>query len=197
MLAGVGLSGHHNYGQSHSIDWFHDYQVIQCQGCETVSFREAYANSDDYYPSESDPNEYECDLKETVYPNPEFGRQPISDLQLLPQNLQSIYTETIRSINNDLAVLTGVGIRAVVETVCKDKAAQGDSLFKKIDSLVTDGVLTKDGAEILHKLRTLGNDAAHEVKPHDKVQLGLALDVIDHLLQGVYILPHHARATFK
>jgi hypothetical protein len=59
------------------------------------------------------------------------------------------------------------------------------------------GVLTQDGADILHKLRTLGNDAAHEVKPHSLQELGLAFDVVDHLLLGVYILPDHAKKTFK
>lgn len=67
----------------------------------------------------------------------------------------------------------------------------------KIDYLVKQGVLTTEGATILHKIRTLGNNAAHEVKPHDYVELGLALDVIDHLLQGVYILPYHANSNFK
>jgi hypothetical protein len=93
--------------------------------------------------------------------------------------------------------LAGIGIRAIVETVCKDKESSGRNLASKIDDLVTQGVLTRDGANILHKLRTLGNESAHEVTPHDNVQLGLALDVVDHLLTGVYILPHHARAKFN
>jgi hypothetical protein len=57
--------------------------------------------------------------------------------------------------------------------------------------------LTKDGADILHKLRTLGNDAAHEVKPHSLQELGLAFDVVDYLLLGVFILPVNAKKTFK
>lgn len=81
--------------------------------------------------------------------------------------------------------------------VCKDKNAAGGDLFAKINSLVVLGVLTKDGANILHKLRTLGNNAAHEVKPHTPKELGLAFDVVDHLLLGVYILPEHAKQTFK
>lgn len=120
----------------------------------------------------------------------------MDDDYLLPTNLQRIYSETLRSLNSGLNVLAGIGVRAIVETICKDKSASGRDLFAKINDLVTQGVLTQDGADILHKLRTLGNEAAHEVKPHSNTQLGLALDVIDHLLQGVYILPHHASKTF-
>ncbi len=82
-----------------------------------------------------------------------------------------------------------MGIRAIVETVCKNKNANGKDLCEKINDLVIQGVLTKKDADILHKLRTLGNEAAHEVKPHNNATLALALDVIDHLIKGVYILP--------
>lgn len=146
-----------------------------------------------YYTSEG---EVAYKLSVDVYPNQEEGRNLVKDSHLLPPNLKKIYSETIKSINLDQSILTGIGIRAIVETVCKDKKAQGKDLNEKINSLISLGVLTKDGAETLHKLRTLGNKAAHEVKPHDHTQLALALDVIDHLLQGVYILPHHAESTF-
>jgi hypothetical protein len=108
-----------------------------------------------------------------------------------------IYEETIKAMNNDQAVLTGIGIRALIETVCRDKAAAGANLLKKIDSLVKLGVLSPEGAAILHKVRTLGNQAAHEVKPHKPEQLALAMDVVENTLQSVYILPHHAKNTFK
>ena len=115
----------------------------------------------------------------------------------MPTNLKRIYDETLNTLNSGQAVLSGIGIRAIVETVCKDKNTTSGNLFGKINELVTLGVLTQDGADILHKLRTLGNDAAHEVKPHTNTQLGLAFDVIDNLIKGVYILPHHAKSKFN
>lgn len=79
----------------------------------------------------------------------------------------------------------------------KEKNAAGKDLFEKINGLVVAGVLTKDGADILHKLRVLGNKAAHEVKAHSATELNLATDVVEHLLKAVYILPFHAKRTFK
>lgn len=174
--------------------WYDTYQIVQCQGCEHISFRKTHSNSEDveYGDEGPEPIEYE-----TIFPNPEATREPIEDNYLLPSKLKKIYEETLSTLNSMQSVLTGIGIRAIVETVCKDKNANGNNLFDKINDLRTQGVLTQDGANILHKLRTLGNDAAHEVKPHNSAQLGLALDVIDHLLIGVYILPHHAREKFQ
>lgn len=77
----------------------------------------------------------------------------------------------------------------MIEVVCKNQATTGASLENKIDDLVKMGVLTKDGAEILHSLRMMGNKAAHEVKPHSEEELNIAFDVVEHLLQGVYLLP--------
>jgi len=38
-------------------------------------------------------------------------------------------------------------------------------------------------------MRILGNEAAHEVKPHSEETLNLAMDVVEHMLNDVYILP--------
>lgn len=77
------------------------------------------------------------------------------------------------------------------------KNAVGSNLLQKIDALTVKGVLTPAGTGILHKIRTLGNAAAHEVKPHSEKQLGLAMDVIEHLLTDVYILPKQVEAEFE
>ena len=132
-----------------------------------------------------------------LYPSPEVGRSPLADVDILPEKVSRIYSETIKALNQSHEVLCGIGVRAIIETVCKDKNASGKDLHRKINSLVALGVLTQDGADILHKLRTLGNKSAHEVQPHTTKELGLALDVVDHLLLGVYILPEQAKHTFK
>lgn len=187
-----GASGHHDF----EIYWATEYQVVRCLGCETLSFRRTNSNSEDGY-IQIGPDEWEENIHEELFPSPHEGRQPVSDVDLLPDKIQRIYEETLGALNNQQEVLCGIGVRAIIETVCKDKSAAGGDLYTKINSLVGLGVLTQDGANILHKLRTLGNNAAHEVKPHTPKELGLAFDVVDHLLLGVYILPEHAKRTFK
>ena len=172
----------------HVVYWNDEYQVIQCNGCEKIVFRKLSSNSEDI--DHDGHIEYE-----DIFPNPESGRDTIKDSLLLPAKLEKIYSETIKSLNSNLQVLTGIGIRAIIETICKEKNANGSSLFDKINNLQSQNVLTQEGSDILHKLRVLGNNSAHEVKPHSNAQLGLALDVIDNLLTSVYILPYHAQHT--
>jgi hypothetical protein len=198
VLAGIDLTGREETEDTLIYGWDNEYQIIQCQGCETIMFRKSHVNSEDMEHIFG-PAGWEGGYvtSEDYYPNPEKSRISLSDDHLLPEKLQRIYTETLSALNGNNPVLTGIGLRAIIETVCKDQSASGSKLFFKINDLVTQNVLTKEGADILHKLRVLGNDAAHEVKPHSNVQLGLAFDVVEHLLQGVYILPYHAKRKFS
>jgi hypothetical protein len=195
VLASVDISGEDWY-QGNSVQYNVHHQIVQCQGCETVTFRIASTNSEDFEPIDHEGN-YGYVESLVLYPSRNEGRVSIKDSHILPQNVQRIYDETIKAMNNDQPVLAGIGIRALVETICKDKLAEGKNLEQKIDALIKMGVLTPEGATILHQIRTLGNDAAHEVKPHKFEQLSLALDVCEHLLQGVYLLTYYAQRTFN
>lgn len=186
-------------GSEHNVDidfhWETHYQIIQCQGCKTVSFRRTNMNSEDLEPISHD--EWQYVVYEDLYPSRIEGRKGIdAEILYLPNKVQRIYKETLQALNLKSPVLAGIGLRALVETVCKEKNATGSNLLKKIDNLVTKDILTPAGAGILHKIRTLGNDAAHEVKPHGDKQLGLAMDVVEHLLKDVYILPKQVEAEF-
>jgi hypothetical protein len=127
--------------------------------------------------------------KEELYPSRVAGRHKLRQSDCLPTAVSRIYDETHAALCSRQPILAGVGVRALVEAVCKEESAAGSNLENKIDNLVTKGVLTKNGAEILHGLRILGNVAAHEVKPHSERTLSLAMDVVEHLLTDVYILP--------
>ena len=193
ILASVELAGSHP-----AIDWKDNYQIIQCRGCETISFRKVHTNSEDwdgyYLPDGS--TEYEYVEHIELFPSREQHRQAINDADQLPTKIRLIYLETIESISAGQPVLAGVGIRAIVETICKDANANGKDLKNKIDNLVTIGKLTPGGAETLHKLRVLGNAAAHDVVPHSAEQLGLGMDVLEHLLADLYILPGKVTNVF-
>jgi len=196
ILVSADIGGTERLAWDHELHWDTSNQIVQCQGCETISFRRVSADSDSP-PIQVGPDEYEDDHFIELFPNPNEGRKVLPDSNILPSKVQRIYEETIKSLNNSQPVLCGIGIRALIETVAKEKEAPSRDLYGKINNLVSQGVLTLEGAQILHKLRTLGNDSAHEVKPHSDQQLGLAMDVVEHLLQGVYILPHHASNTFE
>ena len=195
VLASVDVHGDDGNSQD-SVLWSNHHQVIQCLGCKSVSFRIASSNSE-YFCYDSDGNMV-YSLDEKLYPSRLEGIKGLGDeTRYLPANVRRIYDETLMALSNQAPVLAGIGLRALLETVCKEKSATGNDLLKKIDSLVGTGILTPAGAAILHKIRALGNAAAHEVKPHSDRQLGLAMDIVEHLLKDVYILPKQVESEFE
>lgn len=174
-----------------SIDTKQLHQIIQCQGCENVSFR--VHHSEERCEDGINPTRIET---EKYYPARVDGLKAL-DSYLLPLNVQGIYQETILAIENEQNILAGIGVRALVETICKDLAASGKDLGQKINYLESQSVVTKNDASTLHKLRVLGNLAAHEVAKHDREQLSLAIQIIEHMLHGTYIIPNKVSKTFK
>lgn len=179
----------------YDVQWETNYQIIRCKGCKFTSFRSASSNSEDYFQVAEE--EWEQAVDEKLYPSRLEGRKDLGDGEfLLPTDTRRVYRETLQALVNNSPVLAGIGLRALVESVCKERNAVGDNLFKQIDNLAEQHILTPASAKILHKIRSLGNAAAHEVKPHTEKQLGLAMDVVEHLLRDVYILPKLAEDEF-
>jgi hypothetical protein len=151
------------------------YFTIQCLGCKTISFCHMVEENNNF--------------SQRLYPNRIAGQKELNDAYLLPNGVFNIYREIHASINNSLHVVAGIAIRAIIEAICKDKDISGRTLKDKITKMREAGLTTGSGEEILHNLRFLGNKAAHEIKAHSLIELKVALEVIDHLLLGVYILP--------
>jgi hypothetical protein len=155
-----------------------DYEIVQCKGCLTISFLH---REDGSMCPESTVN---------VYPKRTAGRQTLPfSIFYLPERVLDIYEETISALDNNLLVLGSIGIRSTIEAICKDKLASKLNLAESIDEFAKRGFITNEGANILHGLRFMGNDSAHEVKSHTIEELLIAFDVIEHVLMGVYILP--------
>jgi hypothetical protein len=188
ILADVASKESHDDG---NIQEWKSYMIVQCCGCLTLSFYR-----------ESECSEY-CDpdgnslIQRDLYPGRIAGRPPLRDVCDLPWELQKVYEEARSALMQGLPVLTGIGIRAIVETVCNERGAQGATLFAKINSLVTLNFITQREATVLHDLRFMGNEAAHKVKSHKVDELNLAFDVVEHLLKAVYLLPEQTKRLPK
>jgi hypothetical protein len=167
----------------------YEYQIIRCKGCETYSFRET-SESPQLTPEEAVVRLWPPrDTKKT--------RANMGRWTSLPVKLRSVYLETNRAITSAQPLLAAVGIRAIVEAVCTHKRANGHNLLKRIDDLVTKGILTKREAAVLHKTRFLGNKAAHEAKPASPEALENAMKIAEHMLTSVYLLKGMGKVVQK
>ena len=186
----------HVHESENEIDVWSDFEIVCCQGCKEVSFRSNSMCSEDI---NYDPETGEQSLDENVglYPNRLAGRKQVKDMYLLPDEVLKIYKETHGALCGRLNILAGIGIRALVESVCREKEAQGGNLKNKIDDLVIKGVLTRDSADTLHGTRLLGNNSAHETIAASDDELDIAMDIIENLIKNVYVIPQKAKRLNK
>src|ERR1700686_2440867 len=160
-----------------------EYLVVQCMGCRIVSFCEESWSSE-----LDDPETGQAAISRSLFPPRIVGRPPLRDVWCLPGQIRQVYDETRAAIIAHLPVLAGIGIRAIIETVCKEKNATGKNLKEKINSLADLRLIAKREGEILHSLRFMGNAAAHETKAHSSEELNTGFDIVEHLLNTVYLL---------
>jgi hypothetical protein len=187
-----------------SVDWRDNYQVIQCQGCETTSFRHVSWFSEDVDPGTDDPGE-----KERLYPQRSATSINQKSFYNVPPNLRRIYVEIVDCYNRDSPTLCAAGLRAVVEGICAERGvtdgpvserAKGggtrivrkNNLEGRIAGLQENGFLTESSTKTLHEHRFLGNSAVHELTRPSEVELRLAIEIVEHTLEQLYELPEKA-----
>jgi hypothetical protein len=169
------------------IHWWATYQIVQCMGCDDISFRRVSACTEDY-----DPNTGKIEESEALYPDRISGRTPMEDHDLFPVKTKRVYLETLKALNNQTPLLAAIGLRALIESICIEQKTKSKNLAKGIDELAAMGLLSTKQAEFLHNHRFMGNEAAHEIVAPKPEHLVVAIDIAETLLKTIYILPNKA-----
>jgi Domain of unknown function (DUF4145) len=183
-------------GRPYDICWGTSHQTIRCGGCKTVTYRE------ESYFSEDEGTD------EVLYPARTTGKLIAKDFHNAPTALRRIYRETIEAFNSECLTLCAGGLRAIVEGICADKKIekgpvevdvkgvktikQMKNLDGKISGLREKGFLTEPNARVLHTHRYLGNEALHDLQMPSVDELRLAIDIIEHVLVGLYTIEDKA-----
>lgn len=157
------------------------YLGWKCLGCDSVTLEERYTN-DGMHDGEND-------VWDSSF-HPERSRNKIQAKRFfsLPESLARIYKESLAAYNAQALVLAAVGLRSLIEGVCREKKIPGRTLESLIDGL--EKVLPKSIVKNLHSLRFMGNSATHELTPPPLYELRLAIEICEDLLNYLYELDY-------
>lgn len=169
----------------------HTWQVLKCQGCDTVGFRYRFDDYDDVTELPSGKTKHA--VTHTRYPHAVAGHQPLDYQHAVPPLIRKVYRQSLAAYAGDASILAGIGLRATIEAVCTHLEVTGSSLEKRIDALAKGGHISTTDKRRLHAIRFLGNDAAHEVRQPNSQELKVALEIVEHLIKSVFILEQKAR----
>jgi hypothetical protein len=108
---------------------------------------------------------------------------------IVPALVFKMFRETLLAAEHSINTLAGMGVRATIEAVCKDKEVDGDNLEQRIDGLAGGNLITKNQAELLHCQRSFGNFAVHEFDTPSDSELRQGIKVVEGLISEAYVLP--------
>lgn len=177
------------------------FQIVECNGCNEISF---IRQDIDYevsipYVNEYGEEGYNPDISLFQYPIPlkYHSGFDMDELYELPKKIKTIYQDTLKSYANGSTILVGAGLRACVEAVCNDLNITGKDLEQRIKKLNQNGYISKSNMALLNGVRFMGNDAVHDMKESTHDEIKVALRVVEHLFENVYILPKLAKGKLK
>lgn len=178
-----------------------EYSVVQCLGCDHISFLQTFHDYEVSYPVEEiwtpdGGHDYRYDYDKgytNFYPDAQEVFKKFE--KILPQKLFEIYSETKKAYIQNLRIFTAIGIRSIIECICNDRKIKGGNLEIKISNLKNIGNISRFDIDMLHSLRFLGNEAVHDIKSTNKKELKIAFKIVDHLIQTIYIIPSELENT--
>lgn len=169
------------------------YEFVQCRGCECVSLRRTYTST------------FSEDGPEIDYFPPAVSRRTpewMSGLRMFalggPKNevrqlLKEVYSAMF-SGNSRLALM---GARAVVDIALTDKLGDIGGFEQKLNEALEQKWITPAQHKVLKSAVDAGNAASHRAYHPEKKQLGLVLDVVEHLVQLLYVLERDGEEIAK
>lgn len=208
------LTDHSIYSEDDNYEWSDSFYVVQCLGCDTLSFVREEWNEGMQQPNGDGEWNYFSMLH--VYPEPPMpisrGSKTINEFYNVPEFLSGLYSQVVNSFNSQSFILCAIGLRSIIEGICKHlKVTEGYALDSsgnkrvnkqgneirsktlegKINGLVEQGLIVKKQAEVLHEIRHLGNYAVHEVDAPTKKTLRFAIDIIEIVFTNIFDLDNY------
>lgn len=194
----------HDANQCSEVESGSTWALLSCNKCSTIILRTQewfYLKDhlDDFVASHRDPfaaledAEARFLSKEThtaYLPNHKLGLSPVRAHEHLPETVKSLYSEAFAAAEAGHSVLAVLGLRTIIQRVCRERGAKEEPLARQIDFLREQGLLSIQQASFLHGIRLMGNEAAHEaIEPITDDRVLQCFTIINHVLTGMYVLP--------
>jgi hypothetical protein len=157
------------------------YEILKCPACNDIVFRKYFWN--DGYMEDCD---YDVQY-EMLFPLSK--KIPLG----LPPNILKEY-EAANKVRKVSSNAFGVLIRRVLEMVCVDRKATGDSLYKQLKHLSSNGEIPSKLVDVATHIKDLGNVGAHATLGNlTDAEVSILDDLCRAILEYVYSAPHLAQ----
>ncbi|MGN9819623.1 DUF4145 domain-containing protein [Streptomyces sp. SD11] len=106
----------------------------------------------------------------------------------VPDSVREVFAEAALAEAAGAFRLAGIGYRAAVEQIVKERGAEGRNLYERITGLATLGA-TQEIVDAFHEARFVGNDAAHDALAYSAEEIADIAELINEAVVVLYVQP--------
>jgi hypothetical protein len=183
------------------------WSILECRGCESVSFVHAHWFSEDYEIGDNGPEPVV--YRDLYPPSPRRSMPEWAALDLclsLPRDLLSVrklHTDIYTALGTGAFSLAAMGTRAIMDMVLTSKVGDVGGFAKKLKLMRENGSITEVQKGVLVAVFAAGSAAAHRGHSPTREDVYTMLDITETMLRQLYIDPmrqklqEEAAATLK
>ncbi len=108
--------------------------------------------------------------------------------RVLDDTKKALIKELDVAARNGLVALPTMGLRTLIESVMREKIGDKDSFGAALRAFRDAGYVTARHAELIDKVIEAGHASIHRTHFPDESDVDVCIDVVRHLLEGVYVL---------
>ncbi|MEN8369051.1 DUF4145 domain-containing protein [Acinetobacter bereziniae] len=183
----VNIADTEDYGE---YTLYKNYKILKCINCETITYKNEVVNSEEVFQigEEYDGTPiYEDNAQIQLYPIRDEETAFSKEFEkILPEEIYLTYEEVIIALNNKMPLLTGLGLRTLLEQIIK-YFGKSDDLGVILNQFEQDGFISTKQRGLLDDIRYLGNDAAHRADSKSRKDLILHLKVLENLIHQLFV----------
>lgn len=171
-----------HYGVFHSHD---EYEILQCLGCKTVSFRHRHRDS------ESGEDDGRGNLifpyTDLIYPPRRLRPTALTSVISLPFPIRDLYVEAATALDSKFFHLVALSLSPLIEAMLKEQGATGRYIPQLVEAAVKRGLITAAEAETLQRIRAIRNAGDHEAEKPLPESVLVAFSLIERMLERFYV----------
>ena len=158
---------------SESYAWSTVWEMLKCCGCDSITIRREHS---EYGQSETD-----------YFPAMASRARP-GWVTSLPDGIVEVLDEVYAALHQDTRRLAMMGARCLIDMVILDTVDDVGTFSEKMQAMEEEGLLGARNREYVEAALDAGSAAAHRGHQPTPKEVGLVMDIVENMLQAVYIL---------
>jgi hypothetical protein len=164
-----------------------DHYVVQCRGCEWISYQVSWWHSD----LRDEDNQVLLDVKSypprTVRKKPHWHSDFLLEMAFKDDHFLHLLDEIYVALQNDSLRLAAMGIRALLESIMIEKCGDQGTFKANLNEFQKLGHISFTQRTAVEPVIEAGHAATHRSFKPEQSDALIALDITENIIESIYV----------